>query len=606
MSATDLQFSALQPPSTDLHFGDGGGPVVYIDLTLSAELVAVQPSAELTTEIDNAVSRGPRAWSRTGWQSAQPLAQAVAEHSAAPQRLAHDTACPLLTAAPRGSSGHIRWSIMTSRIGAAPRLPMANATTRHAGARDAYAVLRRFLPSTVSAWRDAAARSRLARDRWITLHPHRPTRSQPWRAARPAAHLVGGRFDHGRWTEQGYRLPWERAGAPAAGKSPAPDTGTPEPVPPCYVPPAGNAVALAFRARQPASLDLAFRCDKTAPDAAIVVPIRSVYMLTNTVTLALADTGQPIPARSLRLAIDVDSWCWSWSASVPASWLATLTAAVGDLVELIATVNGTSFRLAVERISRERSFGQAGLSISGRSRAAWLAEPYADVVSRGNTTAMTAQQLMAAALTDNGVSIGWDIDWQITDWTVPAGAWQHTGTAMDACLAIAEAGGAYIQAHRADQVLRVLPRYPQAPWHWSGLTPDIDLPEAACETEGIEWLDKPAYNTVFVAGQASGILAHVTRQGSAGDRAAPMVTDALITHTDAGRQRGIAILADTGRQALISLRLPVLPETGIIAPGRLLRYSESGTPRLGLTRAVDVSFDFPVLTQTIQIESHGL
>ena len=32
----------------------------------------------------------------------------------------------------------------------------------------------------------------------------------------------------------------------------------------------------------------------------------------------------------------------------------------------------------------------------------------------------------------------------------------------------------------------------------------------------------------------------------------------------AQRQRGIAVLADTGRQIEVSLRLPVLAETGII------------------------------------------
>lgn len=606
MSATDLQFSALQPPSTDLHFGDGGGPILYIDLTLTAELVAVPPAASLGTEIDNAVSRGPRTWLSTGWHVARPVAQVIDERSVVPQRVARQVTCQLLAAVPCVQSSRLHWSIMVSRIGAHPRLPMAIATPRQMRVRERFSGLRRSRLATTNAWCDAAGREQRALDRWITLRPHRPIRAQHWGNGQKMAHLVGGRFNHGRWTEQGYLLPWERAGAPAAGKSPAPDPGTPEPVPPCYIPPAGNAVALVFRTRQPASLDLAFRCDKAVPDAAIVVPVRSVYMLSNTVTLALAESGLPIPTRGLRLAIDVDSWNWSWSASVPASYRATLTATDDDLVELDAMVNGTTFRLAVERISRDRRFGEASLAISGRGRAAWLASPRADILSRSNTTVMTAQQLMAAALTDNGVSIGWGIDWRITDWTVPAGVWQHTGTAIDACLAIAEAAGAYIQAHRVDQVLRVLPRYPHAPWNWASLAPDIDLTEAACETEGVEWLNKPSYNTVFVSGQVGGILAHVTRQGSAGNRPAPMITDALITHADAGRQRGIAILSNTGPQTLISLRLPVLPETGIIEPGKLLRYSEGGTARVGLTRAVDVNFDFPTLTQTIQVESHGL
>jgi len=330
-------------------------------------------------------------------------------------------------------------------------------------------------------------------------------------------------------------------------------------------------------------------------------------MQTNTVTLVLAATGQPIPARGgLRLSLDVDSWGWGWSASVPASYLTLLSAPLGNLVELIATVNGTAFRLSVERISRERQFGQATLAISGSGRAAWLAAPYAPIVTRSNNGAMTAQQLMADALTENGMAIGWTLDWQITDWLVPAGVWNHTGTAMEACLTIANAGGAYIQAHRTDQVLSVLPRYPSTPWAWPGLTPDIDLPENVCVVEGIEWIDKPTYNTVFVSGQEGGILAHVTRQGTAGDKAAPMVTDPLTTHSDAGLQRGTRILSDTGRQALISLNLPVLPETGIILPGKLIRYSENGNQHIGLTRAVDIAADFPKVRQTVKVESHVL
>lgn len=346
--------------------------------------------------------------------------------------------------------------------------------------------------------------------------------------------------------------------------------------------------------------------DDPDPGQTIIVPVRSIYMQTNTVTLVLAETGQPIPARGLRLSIDADSWVWGWSASVPASYLPLLSSAAGDLVELLASVNDTLFRLAVVHRGRDRKFGEAWLSVSGRGRAAWLGYPYAEVASRSNSVAMTAQQLMVDALTVNGVPIGWGIDWQITDWPVPAGAWNHTGTAMEACLAIAEAAGAYIQAHRTDQTLSVLPRYPAAPWNWASLTPDIDLPEDACETEGIEWLDKPAYNTVFISGKEGGILAHVTRDGSAGDKAAPMIVDGLITHTYAGGQRGLAVLSDTGSQKRIALNLPVLPETGIIVPGKLVRYTEGGTQHLGLTRAVEVNYGSPALTQMIQVESHVL
>lgn len=431
--------------------------------------------------------------------------------------------------------------------------------------------------------------------------------AENWQAAIPRSRAV---YRHGRGNAlprcEGWAQWAQNAGTPRPGVYMPP---TPPVTPPdlgCY----DRQPHLLFKDAVDGTGSLLFICDNwrgpEEPAGLVVVPVRKVYMQLNTQSLVLADSGVSIPAHSLRLSIDADSWVWGWSASVPASYLGVLSAPIGNLVELIATLNGTPFRLAVERVSRDRQFGLATLAISGRGRAAWLDDPYAAIVSRGNTEDRTAQQLMADALTENGVSIGWSVDWQITDWLVPAGAWNHTGSAMNACLAIAEAAGAYIQAHRTEQVLTVLSRYPAAPWNWAGLMPDIQLPEDVCITEGIEWVDKPQYNTVFVSGQSGGILAHVTRQGTAGDKAAPMVTDALITHGDAGRQRGTRILSDTGRQKLITLSLPVLAETGIIVPGKMIRYSENGTQHLGLTRSVDVTAEFPKVRQTIQVESHAL
>ena len=148
-------------------------------------------------------------------------------------------------------------------------------------------------------------------------------------------------------------------------------------------------------------------------------------------------------------------------------------------------------------------------------------------------------------------------------------------------------------------------RYPSAPWDWAALTPDYEIPADVATIEGIEWADKADYNRVFVAGQASGVLGQVTRGGTAGDVIAPMVTDPLITHVDAARQRGRAILSDTGRQALVQLRMPVLTATGIIRPGALVRYTEGATIRLGLVRGVSVEHQWPELWQTIAVTTHG-
>lgn len=607
MTATDLRFVALQEASTALRFGDSGASSpVYIDLTLAGVLTTSPATGSLDVVLDNAVNRAPAARVDAGWRTTAAAAMSISVPQPAP-----DQCGVLLTQSISDSVAldvdiSADWRAM-SRLGVVPNLPWSKALATNSVKTDLWDNLNpRLRPGLRAIFEAAAPRSARPTDTWISLHrERRPLSSHPWTAGRSFVRQARAEFSPALRFDRSYLHPWSSAAHPMAGLSRHDSGGGVQPTPPCYVPPLGNAVALAFRARQLASPDLAFKCPGAdGPVASIVVPVRSIYMQTNTVSLVLAESGQPIPARDLHVGIDVDSWCWGWSASVPAGYFPLLSASGQNKVEVLVSMNGTSFRLAVERLRRNRKFADAALTVSGRGRAAWLADPYAEVVSRSNGSAMTAQQLMADALTINGAPSGWDIDWQITDWLVPAGAWNHTGTAMEACIAIANAAGAYIQAHRTEQVLSVLPRYKMAPWHWSSMVPDIELPEDACETEGIEWLDKPDYNAVFISGYESGVLAHVTRQGSAGDRCAPDIVDPLITHADAGRQRGTAVLSDTGSQALISLSGPVLPETGIIVPGKLLRYTEGGKQHVGLSRAVDVNYNLPVLTQTIQVESH--
>ena len=83
-----------------------------------------------------------------------------------------------------------------------------------------------------------------------------------------------------------------------------------------------------------------------------------------------------------------------------------------------------------------------------------------------------------------------------------------------------------------------------------------------------------------------------------------MVTDPLITHADAARQRGLAILSDSGHQARITLKLPVLAETGLIKPGQFVRYVDGPTTRLGLVRSTALEWQFPKMRQSISLETH--
>lgn len=346
-------------------------------------------------------------------------------------------------------------------------------------------------------------------------------------------------------------------------------------------------------------------CDCQDRPATVVIPILRAYCVLSSFSLERADTGQRVIAPDFSQSIDADSWCWAWSATVPASQESLVRpAGPGEYVTLIATVNGAPVRCVVEKLSRSRKFGEETLRISGRGMAYALAEPVSPVVTVMNTAPRTAQQLLGDALTLNGVPLGWTVDWRIEDWTVPAGAWSYTGTYMGAAIRIAEAGGGYVQADPTEMTLHVFPYYPVYPWNWASATPDVVIPEDVALVEEMEWTEKPGYNAVWIVGGAGGRRDQIVRAGSAADWSAPTVIDPLATDPVMTRQRGGRVLADAGSQVTLSLKLPVLQASGIIPPGKLIRYTEQGNTHVGLSRAVSVQVSFPEIWQTIKVETH--
>lgn len=434
----------------------------------------------------------------------------------------------------------------------------------------------------------------------------RAGRVSPWQTARQLTQRQGSDFQSASAFVWGWRSRYQDAVPPPPGISiwVIPEPPAPQP---CYTP----STHLLFAALAPADSHLLFVCeshiDPPPPDGEpVVVPVRRVYFVINNVTLHRLPDGLPVPVFSLSLALDAASWTWGFDALLPAAAEALVApGSNGGPVELVASVNGTPFRVLAESISRERVFGDASIRISGRGRNAVLAAPYAPVMNFQQPQARTARQLMDDVLTLNGIPLGWSIDWGLTDWNVPTGVFTQQGTWMEALVAIASAAGGYLIPHPSDQSIRVRHRYPVAPWEWNTVTPDFVLPVDAVARESLRWVEKPGYNRVFVSGQDVGVLGQVSRAGTAGDVLAPMVVDALITEAAAARQRGISVLADTGQQIEVSLRLPVLAETGIIEPGAFVEFQDGSVTRLGIVRSTQVEAGMPEVWQTLGVQSHA-
>ena len=591
-----------------------------VDLTFNASLVAPPdrfvilsasvpaPTLAVSLAYDNAVFRGVSADKSTNWQVATPLCEARTATSQmnVPTRI------------PEQST----WGAMIGSS-AALKLPVFSAVPVASQARDTYGdftILRNVLRSTYKDFYrvrniheatykltiSVAASSKVGwQDR---LRLPRPERVGAWQSASKLSLAYTNKSGSGRRVFQPLETAWQEARKVPPGER-APSV-LPPVANPCYVPPLGGAVDFVFKDGLDQSKDLIFIClhGGVVPPATKIIPIQRAYIVINDISLRRVDGNYILPVDTLNMNIDSGSWTWAFSAQMPASALPYVEPDVsGTPVILEASINGIAYRLLAEKIQRDRSFGRATISISGRGHSAVLTDPYSPIKTFINSQERTAQQLMNDVLTFNGISLGWTIDWRIDDWLVPSEVFSHRGTYMNAVTTIANAGGAFVQPDPVDQILRIRSLVPVKPWEIGLATPDLDLPSAVVLKESVAWSEKPSYNAVYVSGTSnSGILGMVKRTGTAGEVLAPMITDPLMTDVIAARQRGLVVLADTGRQSTYSLSLPVLPQTGIIEPGTLVRYIDNQTV-LGVVSGVSFVGESGRRTarQTIEVKAYG-
>lgn len=348
-----------------------------------------------------------------------------------------------------------------------------------------------------------------------------------------------------------------------------------------------------------------FCCDRGEPEvppAKIIVPIRKAYIVLNSITLQRVDNGAPLLATSFNLSLDLRSWTWTWAADLHESARPHLGRdADGHPAILEAKVNGVPVRLRLTQRAVNSPFLPTRIKVGGKGLGAVLTDKWAPEQTFGSDQDRTAQQLMAGALTVNGAPLGWGIDWGIDDWLVPADTWTMQGKYIDAAMDIANSVGAYIQPHLTEPILRVLPEYPVAPWHWADVTPDYELPAGVAVVVDRDLVDKPNYNAVWISGIKSGsVFGPYGRQGTAKDIYAPQVVHSLMTDATAHRQRGLAEISRTGSPEDVTLNMQVLPETGLILPGKFVRYAGV----IGLVRSLSIQWTRPTLRQQITLETH--
>lgn len=347
-----------------------------------------------------------------------------------------------------------------------------------------------------------------------------------------------------------------------------------------------------------------------------ILPARH-FIMAHTIYIERVSDSLELPFYDYSISADVGSFCWSFSGNGHTILMQLLTPVDGIPVQIRAILDGIEFVFSVDKVSRNRSFGQSGVSVSARSVTSSLSAPYALSTARTNSQDMTAYQIGTFALQDSGIDLdfgvgaGVDANGGIVDWLVPAGAFSNIGTPLQVVQSVVEAAGGYVQSHRSQPIL--LARHPYggriadaggAPWLWMDGSADVELAPDSLITESIERMDGADINGVYVSGTSHGVLGLVKITGTAGDKLAPMLTDPLLTHVDAARQRGLSILGAGGKKQSIRLDLPVLVgahQPGILDVGQLVQVN-STTPWRGRVRSVSVNARMPTLRQSVTLE----
>lgn len=331
------------------------------------------------------------------------------------------------------------------------------------------------------------------------------------------------------------------------------------------------------------------------------IPVRRTYMSTNSAALVRLPDLTPLPVIALSVETDFDSWCWGLSATLAGPDAFALVQPNPLACEVMATINDIEWRFLLDVPSTNRSFNSDRVTLKGRSRSAWLHDPYTPSSDRSESNAREMVQLAEAAL----YNTGWTIDWQLDNWVVPAGRYVSWNTPIGTLLRLVGATDDGLYSDPALQVLTARKRWPVASWLLDAETVDLLIPEAAVISLTQSPLYTQPYNGVYVSGTSHGALALVKITGTDGalQPKDPVVDELLCDEAGVGaRGRGLNLLSDSGAGWDLNAEVLLTEEIGLIRPGMIV--SIAGIKGISRSCRIQANWDAGGLSvrQTVGLE----
>ena len=334
--------------------------------------------------------------------------------------------------------------------------------------------------------------------------------------------------------------------------------------------------------------------------------IQQVYFIMHSLSVNVLPSNTAIDVGSISLSIDIDAFAWTMNMQV-LDGIELIRPDVNGNKEVQINIDGYIWIFIVESYTENKKFADNSWTVTGRSKTAYLSAPYKLPISNTYTSLINAAQIVDNELLNSGFTA----TYSTVDWAVNADAFSYQNlTAMQAIRRVADAIGGVILPHQSADSLIINPRYQASPWDWGTATPKAIITHDVITGMSGNWQPKPDINGVYVGGNTVGVECFVKRTGTAGDQLAAQHVENLITHQDAGREKGRNILSDRGKQEVVSIELPILPigqTPEIYQCGDLLEIQETSTWRaMVLSININASVNNGAITaeQTVSLEKH--
>lgn len=310
---------------------------------------------------------------------------------------------------------------------------------------------------------------------------------------------------------------------------------------------------------------------------------RAYYMIVNTASLIRLPDGLELPVTSMAISTDFDSWCWSLSAELIGrdAWEAVKPNPLACEVE--ADINGLKWRFLLDVPNHQSEFNSNRVSIRGRSRSAWLNLPFARAMNRTETDARDMTQLAESAL----YQTGWTMDWQLPDWSVPAGRYSSNASAINALLRLVNTTNDGLYTHPSLQIITAQPRWPVPAWQLADAAAQYTIPDDVILSMSQSPIYTQPINGIYISGTTHGVTALVKIMYSDGSLLGEMISEDLICDSSgiAARQRGLNAISDSGAGFSFDAEMPLVDGLGLIPPGRIVLIGG----QKGVSRSVSVS-----------------